>query len=246
MITGAMSSPDRFDPGEAPAGADDLDTEPSTRDRLISAGEELFATQGIEGVSLREITRHAGQANVSALQYHFGGRVGLLRAIVAKHAADTEPRRHALLDQYEAESQPDVRSLAGALVRPLVAKLSDPAGGRHYLQIVSDIYTRPDARAIAELVPFDNPHHSMMRWNVLLDPLVADDEHTVRHARYPAMRFAFVELARRAAGPVRPDDSLFASHVIDLVTAVLVAPPSAETTRLLTERDAVTASQHRP
>lgn len=206
-----------------------------TRVELIRAGERLFATRGIDGVSLREITRAAGQANVSALQYHFEDRIGLLRAVIAKHRADTEPRRHALLDHYEAAGVEDHRALASALVLPLVAKLSDPDGGRAYLQINCDLYTRPESM-IEELVPWGDPRNSMRRWHRLLDPLVPADEKTLLHARFPAIRFAFVELAHRAMALPRRDDRLFASHIIDLVTALLTTPPSDETVRLMQQR----------
>lgn len=217
------------------ADADRQDTD--TRSQLIRAGERLFASRGINGVSLREITREAGQANVSALQYHFGNRSGLLQAIVAKHRADTDPQRHALLDHYETTGEPDVRELAASLVRPLVSKLADPDGGREYLQINCDLYTRPDIRTIAELVPFDDPQHSMVRWHRLLDPLMPYTERTVLRSQFSAIRFAFVEVARRANAAPRPDDSLFASHVIDLVTSLLTAPTSDATQRLLASPD---------
>jgi AcrR family transcriptional regulator len=206
-----------------------------TRTALVRAGERLFATRGIDGVSLREITRAAGQANVSALQYHFGDRTGLLRAIISKHRSDTEPRRHALLDQYETAGIADHRALASALVLPLVAKLSDPDGGRQYLQINCDLYTRPQSM-IEELVPWSDPTNSMRRWHRLLDPLVPSEERSILHSRFPAIRFAFVELAHRAMAPPRRDDQLFASHVTDLVTALLTAPPSEETVRLIQQR----------
>jgi hypothetical protein len=45
-----------------------------------------------------------------------------------------------------------------------------------------------------------------------------------------------VELARRAESPRRKDDRLFASHLIDLVTAILGAPISDQTSALLAER----------
>ena len=61
-----------------------------TRAQLISAGERLFAERGIEVVSMREITRAAGQRNATALQYHFGDRRGLVRAILAKHTSPEE------------------------------------------------------------------------------------------------------------------------------------------------------------
>ena len=56
------------------------------------------------------------------------------------------------------------------------------------------------------------------------------------HSRFPALRFAFVELARRAVAPPRRDDRLFTSHLIDMVTALLAAEPSATTQRLLEQR----------
>jgi AcrR family transcriptional regulator len=204
----------------------------TTREELIRAAETLFASQGIDGVSLREINRVARQGNASALQYHFGDRNGLIRAVIDKHRADTDPRRHALLDVYEANGVPDVHALAAALVLPLAAKLSDPDGGRAYLQINCDVYTRPTS--IVELVPRKDPKSSIRRWHALLDPLVPADEQVLQ-SRFPALRFAFVELARRAVIPPRRDDRLFTSHLVDLVTALLEARPSTGTRRLLAQ-----------
>lgn len=205
-----------------------------TREQIISAAEKLFAERGIDAVSLREINRAAGQRNSSALQYHFGDRNGLLRAVIAKHRADTDPRRHALLDQYEAGGGSDVRALAAALVLPLAAKLADPDGGRAYLQINCDVYTR--ATSIVELVPRKDPRSSIRRWHQLADALLPIEEKELLHSRFAAIRFAFVELARRAVEPPRRDDRLFTNHLIDLVAALLDARPSAPTLRLLEER----------
>ena len=61
-------------------------TADTTRERLIVAAERLFAEHGFDGVTLKQITAEAGQRNASALQYHFGSRVDLVRAIVAEFA----------------------------------------------------------------------------------------------------------------------------------------------------------------
>ncbi len=209
----------------------DTEVRPDTREELIRAAERLFASRGIDGVSLREITRAAGQRNTSALQYHFGDRPSLLQAVIDKHRADTEPRRHALLDQCEAESGGDLRALAAALVLPLAAKLADPDGGRAYLQINCEVYTRPSAHI--EQVPRRDPGNSMLRWHAMVDPLLPDKERKALHWRFPAIRLAFVELARRSESPPRRDDRLFTSHLTDLVTALLTSRPSRHTLRLL-------------
>jgi AcrR family transcriptional regulator len=208
------------------------DTAP-TADRLISAAEQLFAQHGIEGISLREINRAAGARNGSALQYHFRDRNGLLKAVMAKHHRDVEARRHAMLDAYEADGRDDVRALAGALVRPLAAKLADEDGGVEYLQILADLINRP--RPVINPADLDDPTSSIFRWRTLVGRLLEDDA-TRLHRRFVAIRFAAVELGRRARSAPHSDDRLFTSHLVDLVAGVLTTPLSDETRRLAAER----------
>lgn len=206
----------------------------NTRDRIIQAAEQLFAKHGIEGVSLREINRTAGQLNTGAVQYHFDDRDGLVRAIIEKHNRDCEPRRHALLDSYEATGSDDLRALAAAYVFPLAAKLDDPDGGREFLRIAAEYYIRP--ATFDQLVPDKDPTSSLHRWHQLLNPMLPKEAQAWLSFRFPALRFTHVELARRAAGTPRPDNRLFTSHLIDLVTALLSTEPSAQTSRILNER----------
>lgn len=216
-------------PGPVPRNADD------TRAQLVAAAEQLFADRGIEGVSLREINAAAGQRNSTALQYHFDDRNGLLRAVLAKHHHSVEIARHALLDQYEAGPAGDVRVLAGALVRPSAAKLADSDGGRAYLRILAQLVNRPDFPGSALSHPVT--HTSIERWRHLVGPLLPEETVERLHPRFTAIRIHFVELARRAEQRRARDDRLFTSYLIDVVTAVLTAPNSDETARLLAERE---------
>jgi len=206
-----------------------------TRTRLLAAAETLFAERGVDAVSLREITRAAGQANTSALQYHFGDRRALLSAIAAKHEEGISARRHGLLDQYEAEGRDDLRSLASGLVLPLASKLTDPDGGRCYLRIVAEIVNRPDL--VVDPAWMQDRSDSIFRWRKLVDPLLPPESKTVFHTRFEAIRFTHFELARRAAGRPRRDDRLYVNHLVDLVTALLATEPSEPTRRLLHERE---------
>jgi AcrR family transcriptional regulator len=211
---------------------------PDTRDRLITAAEELFAANGIEAVSLREIVRASGARNTAALQYHFGDRAGLVQAVLEKHHLDVDTRRHAMLDAYEAVGETDLHALARALVQPLAAKLGDGDGGPEYVQILAELMNRP--RPALDPATFDDPKDSMFRWRALVEPLLSQDALRL-HRRFVALRFATVELARRADGGPHTDDRLFVSHLVDLVAAILAAPPSAQTLRLKAERDGVVA-----
>jgi AcrR family transcriptional regulator len=221
-------------PAQARATAGDV-----TRARLVAAAEQLFAERGIEAVSLREISRHSGARNAIATQYHFKDRAGVLAAIMLKHQPTVEAGRQALLDQYEAAGTdgPDaLRTLAGALVRPLAAKLADPDGGPEFLQIHAEMLDRPPGGTGPTALP------SVARWRTLVDPLLERD--AVRlHRRYTAILHAATELARRAQTGPHTDDRLFVSYLVDVVTAILSFPVSAETRRLADERDAAVGSR---
>lgn len=196
-------------------------------DALIRAAERLFAERGSDAVSLREINTAAGATNASAIQYHFGDRRGLVRAVLAKHEVAIERRRHALLDAYEARLAPDVRALAAALVEPLADELGVD-GGPGYLQLVSDLYNRPNPTF--EPGSMEDRSQSFPRWRSLVEPLLTPE--AVRlHRRFDALRFTVSELARRGRTG-RKDHRLFTSQLTDLVTALLSAPVSEETRRL--------------
>jgi len=211
-----------------------------TRDRLIHAAERLFAARGIDAVSLREINRASGARNAIAVQYHFEDRSGVIRAVLQKHRPDVEARRHAMLDQYEADGTPDLRALAAALVRPWAAKLADPDGGPEYLQIHAEVLNRPRP-PVEDGPPPANSPDSIQRWRALVGPLLGEDA-TRLHRRFTAMRLAAGELGRRASTAPHTDDRLFVSHLIDLVAAILAAPVSEETLRFAAARHAALAA----
>ncbi|MFC6885928.1 MULTISPECIES: TetR/AcrR family transcriptional regulator [Actinomadura] len=213
-----------------------------TRERLLAAARRLYAERGLDAVSLREINQAAGARNATAVQYHFGDRAGIVRAIFERHGPEVEARRHALLDAWEAAGEPDVRGLAAALVRPMAARLADP-GGREFLQLWADAVNRPEP-----LIPsaaFDDPGDSLCRWRALVGPLLEEDAARL-HRRFTAIQYALIELGRRARSGPHADDRLFTSYLIDVVAAMLSAPVSAETRRLAAERDAARGLPSRP
>jgi AcrR family transcriptional regulator len=205
-----------------------------TRLQLIRAAERLFAERGIEVVSLREINRAAGQRNATALQYHFGDRRGLVRAILARHELDVEAHRHLLLDELELRDDVDVRAWSAALVLPVAKKLSDRDRGREFLRIMAELINRPEPRFRREQLR--DERHSINRWRSLVAPKLPELAVNRLHRRFTAIRILFVELARRAESSRRRDDGLFVSHLVDLIASILAAPISDETLTLLAAR----------
>lgn len=201
------------------------------KQKLLYAARDLFAEHGIEGVSLREITRAAGQGNTSALQYHFVDRVGLLGAVLEPYQGQVDARRDALLDEIEAEGRSGPRDLASALVRPSAAML-EVEGGRSYLQIMAELIRDPGASG--QMWPdFDV---GLKRWRAVAKRS-APETTSPFHRRYAATQLCFSELARRATTTRRADHQLFVSDLIDLVGAVMSAPVSEQTQRLLDQRN---------
>ncbi|MDQ1403388.1 MAG: hypothetical protein QOG03_1704 [Actinomycetota bacterium] len=195
-------------------------------DALVRAAERLFAERGSDAVSLREINAAAGATNASAVQYHFNDRRGLVRAVLAKHEVEVEQRRHQLLDAYEQRTEPQVRALAAALVEPLAAELVCD-GGLGYLQLVADLYNRPNPTF--DPSTFEDRSHSIHRWRAAA-ALSLTPEAVRLHRRFDALRFTVSELARRGRSGAK-DHRLFTSQLIDLVGALLMTPVSDETRR---------------
>lgn len=203
---------------------------PETRVALLAAAERLFALHGIDGPSLREITKAAGQRNTGALQYHFGTRAELLRAVLAEHEPDIRRQRHGLLDQFELAENPEIRSLAGALVLPYVAKLEDESG-RCYLQIINDIFSRPVP--YANLLSSEVSESSLIRWSKAAETFLPPDAiGRPLHRRFAMIRFSYSEMASRSREE-HSDHQLFTSHLLDMLGALMTAPVSKPTKKLI-------------
>jgi AcrR family transcriptional regulator len=102
----------------------DLDDTPA---RLVAAAERLFVEGGEEATSLRAVTR-AAMSSPAAVHYHFGGRDGLLCAVLDRYLQPRQDKRLKLLDR-AVEEHGDVVPVAvvlAAILKPdleLLAKL---------------------------------------------------------------------------------------------------------------------------
>ncbi len=86
----------------------------------MEAAEALFAEGGIERSSLRAITRRAG-VNLAAVNYHFGSKEGLVRAVFERRLAPIQEERMARLAACRTgDGRPRVECLLRAFLEPVV------------------------------------------------------------------------------------------------------------------------------
>jgi AcrR family transcriptional regulator len=106
-----------------------------TRQRILDAALERFATNGISATSLREIRLAAKQGNAGALHYHFGDKDGLLRSLLERELPLLVERRRALLAEAD-----DLRSIAAVFVLPFAELATGTEHERWVVQFLSQLH----------------------------------------------------------------------------------------------------------
>lgn len=90
-----------------------------TRESLMLVAERLFGELGIDAVPLRMIAKEAGQGNTNSVQYHFGTKQALMRAIFDFREAQLNPVRKAMLESVRGTPMTrDVRFLLRVIHEP--------------------------------------------------------------------------------------------------------------------------------
>ena len=195
----------------------------NTQAKLVETARRLFSERGIENVSLREISRAAEQGNVSALQYHFGDRMGLIEALTARRVHQMAVHRDELVDALPAH--PTVRQLVEVIVSPLAAMLGDP-GGSAYLRIQAELLAHPNRDELPELLAHPWSRPGLERVQALLAEALPAHSRTLGEVRtLLATTLIFHSLADRARTTIGTDDDAeFVRGLVHAVVAVLETP----------------------
>lgn len=116
-----------------------------TKTRILDAAEQAFADCGFNAASLRHIVKKAG-VNLAAVNYHFGSKAALVRAVFARRIEQLTRERLALLDACEAAAGSGplpLEAVLKAFVCPALRLTTDPSKG-------GKVFMRLFGRAIAE------------------------------------------------------------------------------------------------
>ncbi|MEY2471203.1 MAG: hypothetical protein QOK28_532 [Actinomycetota bacterium] len=200
----------------------------AARSALVEAAERLFAQQGIEGVSLRDVSAAAGQRNHNAAQYHFGDRLGLVAAVYENRMAVVEERRRLQLAGVEDD---DVRGFVAAIVVPLVGVVAETDGW--YARFQARLRWEPTSWEALQKVTTGSSFAAAMR---KLNRALGDLPRPVRHSRLDQlMTLVIGTIAGWEGAPDRGQSRLSAdalqAELISTGVAVLTAPVLEGVTR---------------
>jgi AcrR family transcriptional regulator len=119
--------------------------ETSTKKNLILSALELFATQGLDAVSMRTINNAAGTKNASAVHYHFGNKLGIIEAIVTFIRSELDAYRLdalcALEHRVATGEQPSSREILWAAFTPYARLYKTPVYGPHAMKFLARLLT---------------------------------------------------------------------------------------------------------
>lgn len=98
------------------------DAAAGTKTRILDVAEELFGEQGLDRVSIRDITE-AATVNLAAVNYHFGGKFELIAEVFQRRLRPVNEARLVALDLVEKKSASKalkVEAILEAFIQPAI------------------------------------------------------------------------------------------------------------------------------
>jgi AcrR family transcriptional regulator len=197
-----------------------------TRLALMRAAEQLFAQQGVDRVSLREIAIAAGQRNVSAATYHFGSKRELIEAILERHSLPIQEKWRPALAQGK-HPELSLHQLLELVVKPLVDKVDDPDGGRSYLELCAELVASRSFPLMGMRIATTPEAHGMTQLIAEAGPEVPPMIRVVRSTRLAGIIYGSIgDYLRLISNGVEIPRQLFVSDLVNvLVAAARACPP---------------------
>ena len=114
-----------------------------TRESLLDAAEKLFSEHGIQAASLRQITQEAS-ANLAAVNYHFGSKDGLVRAVFHRRLRPMNDERLRRLEEVDLGAEDALEQILRAFLEPLLRLISErPEGVRGFARLMGRAWSEP-------------------------------------------------------------------------------------------------------
>lgn len=202
----------------------------STADILLDTAERLFAENGIENVSVRQILMASGHANQSGARYHFGSRDVLILKLVERRMLIVNKMRNVVLDRViDDGADQDLAHIVRQAIGNLATVVTDFSWGRDYLLITAQALFIPRLhleQAVSKEAISGNERLSRMVKHLMrhLSPDTIEQRYQMfqHEAVYTFARWLQVNGAVTEAN--RFSFNEMTSRVVDFMVAGLLAP----------------------
>ena len=189
--------------------------ESTTKEAIIEAAEQLFATYGFAATSLRQVTAMAG-VNLAAVNYHFKSKAALIDIVLQRMLA---PLAEARLRNFEhittGANMPSLEEALHAYYQPFFELLDDRSEvGHQRKQIFGRLTNEPNEeirRSVSNyLTPVIEQYFALFQQIV---PYLSPPEFTWRfRAMHGIVATHFAETLIPAPLPKHPDRTLSAEE----------------------------------
>jgi len=199
---------------------------------LLDAAAALMDERGVDNVSMHDIAAASGHRNRSAVQYHFGSRDGVIRAVIDHTMDPINAERNAVLDHLETTGAAlTPRIVIEVAVGPLARQVRTPEG-RRYLRLCAQLINHP--RFMTDASDAIAVNTSIARCTRHLIPAVAHLPRVVAAERGSQVAGFIIRACADQARlmdtgtPARPLLTVedFTLNLIDTILAILQAPTS--------------------
>jgi AcrR family transcriptional regulator len=189
----------------------------STRDRILDTAEDLFAEQGFHLTTLRQITQ-AAEANLAAVNYYFGSKQALIRAIFRRRLDALNAARLERLDAVETEDgQPNLEAVLEAFVEPaLEFTRGGDAEGQRFMQLLLRAFADRDT-ALHEAMRSEYAHVMRRFADAVSSALPEADRERLRHQ----LDFVVGALTLTMAESTLKDTRIIAAELVQFAAAGL-------------------------
>jgi AcrR family transcriptional regulator len=118
---------------------------------MLDVAEALFGEQGVDRVSVRDITE-AAKVNVASVNYHFGSKEELIAAVFERRLGPLNTERLRLLDEVEEKAGGNgipVEKILESFVHPAL-KCCEESGNSAFARLMGRCLaeTRPEVEAL--------------------------------------------------------------------------------------------------
>jgi AcrR family transcriptional regulator len=118
------------------AAAEAIDSATATRERLLDSAEALFAGRGFHAASVRDIT-HAASSNLAAVNYHFGSKANLYRAVFLRRLGALRDLRVRAVERAIERDGGDLEAILRAFARSFLEPLVSGEAGKRWVRLSS-------------------------------------------------------------------------------------------------------------